>query len=448
MGFDPMTKKYDVVVIGGGPSGIVAAISAARTGASTLLIERYGFLGGMSTSALVYPWFTFHDMLGNQVVRGVAQEIVDRLQAIGASPGHLRDTVGFVWSITPFEKEAYKQLVFEMMNESGVDLLLHSLVYSLDVEGKSISSVNTVGKYGNETISGKIFIDASGDADIAELAGAPTIKGRTSDGKVQAVTLIFRLGDVNIDEITKYIISHPEDFHYQTLIDELDHLPLTAVSGFFSHWKKAPKSIPRDRLLFFMGPKEGEVGVNTTRVIDVDPTNPHDLTRAEIEGRYQVWQLVQFMRNEIPGFKNCNLIETAPQIGVRESRRIVGQYTLTENDVLAGRRFDDVIARCGAPIDIHVPGSNGLQLTDVANAYDIPYRVLLPQNIKNLLVAGRAVSSTHEAFASLRVTAPAMALGQAAGTAAAIAVMNSLSVHKMDIEELQKQLLKAGAVLD
>lgn len=442
-----MKKEYDVIVVGGGPSGLAAAISAARLGASTLLIERYGFLGGMSTSALVYPWFTFHDMQGNKVIGGIAQEIVDRLMAIGASPGHLRDTVGFVWSVTPYNKDAYKLLALDMLKEAGVDILLHSLVYKLDKEEQCIKGVHTVGKYGSASVNGKIIIDATGDADIAAMAGAPTVKGRTSDGKVQAATMVFRLGGVVTDEITRYIIAHPEDFHHTTLCDELDHLPLTGVSGFFEHWKKAPDSIPRDRLLFFTGPGKDEVGVNTTRVIDIDPTNPVDLTRAEIEGRHQVAQLVEFMKDEIPGFEGCYLIETAPQIGIRESRRIVGEFILTEQDVMAGRQFDDVVARCGAPIDIHVPGGKGLSLSDVHKAYDIPYRVLLPQRVRNLLVTGRAVSSSHEAFASLRVTAPAMALGQAAGSAAGLSIVRGYDIHQMNTRKLQAVLLENGAIL-
>lgn len=443
-----MRDKYDVVVVGGGPSGLTAAIAAARHGASTLLIERYGFLGGMTSAALVYPWFTFHDMTGKQVIGGLAQEIVDRLMATGASPGHLRDTVGFVWSVTPFDKEAFKQLALEMLQEAGVDLLLHSLVHEIDMQSHSIARVRTVGKYGSASALGSLYIDATGDADLAFLAGAPVVKGRSEDGKVQACTMNFRLGGVEVRPIVEYIKSHPEDFHHQTLVKELDTLPLTAVSGFFSLWKKAPSWIPRDRVLFFTGPRPGEVGVNTTRVLDVDPTNVEEVTRAELEGRRQAAALVQFMRDELPGFGKCYLKEIAAQIGVRESRRIEGEYVLTAADVLASKRFPDVVARCGAPIDIHVPAGGGLQLTNVERAYDIPYRIMIPKGVSNLIVTGRAVSSSHEAFASLRVTAPVMAMGQAAGTAAALAVQAESAPSEVDVRELQSLLLEGGAILD
>ncbi|MHB8807676.1 MAG: FAD-dependent oxidoreductase, partial [Anaerolineaceae bacterium] len=188
-----MKKQYDVIVVGGGPAGITAALAASRANVSTLLIERYGFLGGMSSSALVYPWFTFHDLNGNQVIKGIAQEIVEKLMARGGSPGHLRDSSGFVWSITPFDKEILKSLTLEMLSESNVDILLHSFVSEVQVVNQNIVKLKTIGKYGNSELNGKVIVDATGDADIANLSGAPFTLGRSSDGKVQAMTLIFRL---------------------------------------------------------------------------------------------------------------------------------------------------------------------------------------------------------------------------------------------------------------
>ena len=442
-----MEKQYDVIVVGGGPAGITAALAASRANVSTLLIERYGFLGGMSSSALVYPWFTFHDLNGNQVIKGIAQEIVEKLMARGGSPGHLRDSSGFVWSITPFDKEILKSLTLEMLSESNVDILLHSFVSEVQVVNQNIVKLKTIGKYGNSELNGKVIVDATGDADIANLSGAPFTLGRSSDGKVQAMTLIFRLGGVKTEPINKYYMEHPDEFYTPVVPVDRKNLPLTGISGFFEHWKNAPSDIPRDRFLFFIGPRENEITVNTTRILDINPTKPDQITRAEIIGRKQVELLTVFMKESLPGFENAYLLETAAQVGVRESRRIIGQYVLNEMDVVNGTVFPDVVARCGYPIDIHMPDNANMTLIDFKTSYCIPYRVMLPQRINNLLVTGRAVSCTHDAFASLRVTAPVMALGQAAGTAAALSIKMGVPPSNIKIEKLQSLLVENKAFL-
>lgn len=440
--------EADVVVCGGGPAGINAAIAAGRSGARTVLLERYGFLGGMSTVSMVYPWMTFHTVAGKQVIGGIAQEIVDRLQQRKASPGHVRDTVGFVRTITPFHPEIYKTLAVEMLQEAGVQLILHSIVAEAQVHDQRIASVKAVTKSGWLTIKAKQFIDTTGDADIAHLSGAACLKGREEDGKTQPLTMKFRLRGVNLDKVKQYMIDHPDEFSATTPIAELKDLPLSGVQGYYKHWKEARLPINRDQVLFFTGPEPDEVLVNTTRVQGLDGTNVMDLTEGEIEGRKQVLMVAEFMKT-LPGFEQSVLVASGAQIGVRESRRIDGLYTLQADDVIQGRAFPDVIARSGYPIDIHDPSGKGVKAAWVQGdgAYDIPYRCLLPRGVVNLLTAGRCISTSHEALATTRLTPSCMATGQAAGTAAGICIEHNQDPADISVDLLQAKLRKGGALL-
>ncbi len=423
------TIETDIVVVGGGPAGINAAIAAGRSGARTLLIERYGFLGGMSTIALVYPWMTYHTMDGKQVIAGIAQEIIDRLMALNASPGHVRDTCGFVSTITPYDPEIYKVLVLDMLREAGVKLLLHSFVDDVTVKDERIESVRLTSKSGKIDVKAKMFIDTSGDADVAYLAGAPILKGRDEDQLTQPMTMKFRMRGVDLARVKQYMIEHPEEFYKKTPIDELDQLPLTAVQGFYKHWKEAALPINRDQVLFFTGPGEDEVLVNTTRVQGLDGTRVEDLTEAEELGRKQVLMVADFMVKHLPGFEKASISQVGAQIGIRETRRLDGVYSLQISDVTEGRRFEDCIARSGYPIDIHDPKNKGVTAAWIAGdgAYDIPYRSLLAKGVSNLLAGGRCISTSHEALATTRLSPSCMATGQAAGTAAGMAVKQGVS---------------------
>lgn len=442
------TERYDVAVLGGGPAGIAAAISAARSGAKTLLVERYGFLGGMSTAALVYPWMTFHSASGEQVIRGIAQEIVDRLTALHASPGHLRDTVGFTHTLTPYDPEVYKVLAYDMLREAGADVLLHSTAVQVETEDHRITEVVVFNKSGFRSIRAKTYVDATGDGDIAFRAGAPWEQGN-EEHLVQPMTMKFRMKGVDLEAVKRYMQANPDQFYKKSLIAELDSLPLTGVMGFYAKWQAADLPIPRDGVLFFAGPHPDEVLVNVSRISGLDPTNAEDLTKAEMEGRRQVLQLEQFFRESIPGFENAAVSAVGSQIGVREARRIIGHYVLNGLDVLDGRRFDDVIARSGYPIDIHDPRGKGVTANFIreGGAYDIPYRSIVPLAIDNLLLAGRCISTTHEAQATTRLTPSCMALGQAAGAAAAIAARDDRAAIDVPVHELQGRLIEGGAEL-
>jgi len=441
--------EADVVVVGGGPAGIVAAIAAGRQGVKTILAERYGFVGGMSTAAMVYPWMTFHADSGEQVIRGIAQEIVDRLIERGGSPGHLRDTVGFVRTLTPYHPEIYQVVAMEMLREAGVQLYLHSFVDEVDAADGTIRAVRITTKSGKIELAGRVFVDASGDADVAYLSGTETLKGRDGDLQAQPMTMKFRMRGVDLEQIKTYMIANPENFYKKTPIAELPNLPLTGVSGFYSQWKASGVPINRDQVLFFTGPADDEVLINCTRVQGLDGTNVEDLTRAEEEGRKQVLMMAEFLKRDVPGFSRASVSSVGTQIGIRETRRIVGRYSLTKEDVIEGRKFEDAIAKSGYPIDIHDPSGKGVTASWIAGdgTYDIPYRCLVPMRTRNLLAAGRCISTTHEALATTRLTPSCMATGQAAGTAAALSVLANVTPAEVNVAELREALKREKAYL-
>lgn len=443
--------EADVVVIGAGPAGIAAAIAAGRQGASVILIERYGFVGGMSTAAGVYPWMTFHTQQGERVIGGIAQEIVERLMERGGSPGHLRDTVGFVNTLTPYHPEIYKVLAVDMLRESGVKLVSHSFVDEVGREGEYIQSVTLTGKSGRIKVDGKMFVDASGDADVAYLSGAPTLQGRESDGLSQPMTMKFRMRGVDVEAIRKAMLADPDNFYHKTPFAELENerIPLTGVSGFYKEWKAAEVPINRDQVLLFIGPEKDEVLINCTRVQGLSATDVEELTLAEEEGRKQVLMMAEFLKSRVPGFAEASISSVAPQIGIRESRRIDGLYRLTMEDVVTGRHFEDGIARSGYPVDLHDPSGKGIMEATIENAgsYSIPYRCLVARGPVNLLAAGRCISTTHEALATTRLTPSCMATGEAAGTAAALACKAGITAAEVNASQLREMLYAQGAIV-
>ncbi|HZZ65753.1 MAG TPA: FAD-dependent oxidoreductase [Candidatus Baltobacteraceae bacterium] len=452
-----MVREYDVLVVGGGNAGCAAALAAARHGARTLLVERYGFLGGTATAAMVGPWMTFHSGT-KRIVGGIAQEIVERLQRNGGSPGHLYDSSEYVSTITPFDPELHKALLFEMMEESGVHLLLHALFLRAVTEAAHNGAQRSVRGGVFATVAGEreyraaVTIDATADAYVADSAG---VAGQQGDerGRVQPASLMFRLSHVDLSKTAAYVRMHPDQMRTSLKTHERTAPALTAVAGLYDLWKAAldegAVDIPRELVSFFITPYADEVTVNMTRVTNIDPLDPDDLTRAEVQARRQVTELLRFFRERVPGFEDARIAATGTQIGIRESRRIVGEYTLTREDVLDARSFEDAIARSAYPIDIHNPSGSGTVTHRLlpGESYEIPYRCLVPKGVDRLLVAGRCISTTHEALASTRLTPTVMTLGQAAGTAAALAAQRDGDVRAVDPQRLRSRLIADGVLL-
>ena len=441
----------DVLVVGGGPAGIGAALGAVQAGARVILAERYGFLGGNATAALVMPLMSFHTQTptkerrgattllptdhgpGEAVVGGALAKLLSRLVAVGgAIPPTL--ATGYV---VPFDPEWFKIVALDILDEAGVQLLFHA--FASGVLGDSaVEGVVFETKSGPIAIRAKVTIDCTGDADIAVQAGTPTDVGR-ADGLVQPMTLMFRMAEFQRAAFEGYVKENPKEWR--------------GVHGLWDLVRKATAAgelkLPREDILFFATPHEGEVSVNSTRVTRVLGTDVWDLSYAEWMSRRQMRQIAEFLKRYVPGFEKSYVMQSGVNVGVRETRRIVGDYQLTADDVLSARKFDDGIARGSYPVDIHNPTGTGTVLKRLppGEAYDIPLRCLMPQKAEGLIVAGRCMSGTHEAHSSYRVMPIVMATGQAAGVTAAIAARRGVRPRETSIREVQHELVRQGASL-
>lgn len=456
--------QADVVVVGGGVAGVMAAVAAGRTGVRVLLVERCGFLGGNATGGLVGPFSTtyFND---EKVIAGLTDEVIERLDELGATLGTQKcpyppgTTFGTGGWITTFDAEKLKFVLDDMVAGAGVQVLYNTQMHHVNLSEKNtINDVLVHSKAGTHSISGKIFIDATGDGDLAALSGAKFNVG-SEDGEIQPATLIVDVSNVDLNKIKQYMVVHPEEFAWSTFpeYDKNPTRPCVAGSGFLSLIRNAKQNgelqLGRSRITFFSGVNEGQLKLNATRVNTRKIDDLETLSASEVEGRNQVRSLVNFIKKYIPGCENAEICAMGDYIGVRESRRVIGEYILNREDVLSGARFPDAIG-CGAyPIDKHKPDDYGddVILDDVwielEDAYDIPYRCLLPLGIDNLLVAGRPISTTHDAMGSTRLMVHCMVTGQAAGAAAALSIRSRKNPRNISIESLQTELINQNAFI-
>jgi len=411
-------KRYDVVVVGGGPGGVCAAAEAAKRGARVLLVERYGFLGGMATAGLVNPFMPYRlgrKGGGKNLATARFLELIARLERAGALAPDRR----------VFDDEVMKVVLDRMMADYGVEVLLHSLLTGIHRSGRRLESVTAHGKSGKMVLGAKVFVDSTGDGDVAFMAGEETETGRPEDGKCQPMTLCFRVGGVRGRK------------HPFKLAEELTPLYLRAK-------KRRKITNPREDVLIFGTLVPHAYHFNTTRVVNLPGTDAVALTKAEIEGRRQVMELVGLFRRRSPRFRDAYLIKMACQIGVRETRRVIGGYVLTGGDVLRGAKFPDGIARSSYPVDIHNPAGTGTVMQGVPEGdyYEVPFRCLVPRRTDNLLIGSRCISSTHEAHSSLRIMPVVAGIGEAAGAAAALMASGGIPNHQVDGSALKRQILR------
>ena len=447
--------KTSVLVVGGGPAGVCAAIAAARGGAQVMIVESGGCLGGMATQGLVGPFMTCFDTTGEEmIVRGIFEEIIDEMVKINGAihPRYVRAKTPYTaWieaghdHVTPFEPEAMKFVLDRMTANAGVKTIFHANFVSPVMDGNRVRGAIVLLKSGLAQIDADIVIDCTGDADVAFRSGVSCPFGNTETGGVQPASLFFYICNVDSRTLEADVVRHLPEFR-----------KVNGVSYRALHWwvEKAEAAgewdIPRKSVNIYKSVKDDEWAVNTTRISNVDATDSESLTAAEIEGRRQVQEVMHFFHKYVPGCKNATLKCSGSTIGIRESRHVDGEEVLTLDNILSAVVPENSILVCSNSADIH--GSGGSSATKYMTVeggrwYGIPFGCLVPKGVEGLLVAGRSLSATSDAAGAVRVMPPVMGMGQAAGTAAALCVKNGCSVRNLDFADLRAALLDSKVFL-
>jgi len=448
------TKKADVLVIGGGPAGLCAAIASARAGAKTMLIEQNGFCGGMATAGLVAPFMTCYDSGGNtMLIRGLFEEIVNRLVEMKGAihPSEIPTssaftsyiTVGHI-HVTPFKAEALKLLADRMLTEAGVSVLYHTTFVDAITRNDRVEEVVVAQKEGLCSIEAKVIVDCTGDGDCAAAAGASFTLGN-GNGRIQPATMFFRIGNVDSKKIDADIEANKDNFYRK------DGVNYRSLHWWVSKAREAGDwTLDRVSIGLFRGVEEDEWSINTSRIMGIDGTQSQSLTNGEMVGREQVDEIFAFFKKYVPGCENARLLQSGNTLGIRETRHIEGMKTLTLDDILNCNVPDDSIFIAANSVDVHGrfgPRSNEYITIPEGKYYGVPYGCLIPKGFSNLFVAGRCLSADSEAAGAVRVMPPCMAMGQAAGIAAALTCIQNIDVRELNVMELRRNLEKNGVLL-
>ncbi|MCS7462527.1 FAD-dependent oxidoreductase [Paenibacillus doosanensis] len=422
----------DVVVIGGGASGVAAAIAAARNGASTLLIEQRGYLGGMGTAALV-PAFCPYTDGQKPVIRGIGLDLLEKMKIEAGEDfmSRYKDLLDWV----PIDVETLKRVYDREVLASGAKILFHTVADQVLLEGDRISGLVISNKSGRSVVQAKLYIDASGDADLAALAGVPFQVGG-DQGELQPGTMCYVVTGADRARFKQFLEETGERGQLERTVTEAQ--------------KNGDLPDGRKRISGMAWITDSIVGFNFGHIFGIDGTKAEDLTRAAIEGRQLIDTQIRFLRKYVPGFEHIHLVHSGDQVGIRETRRIQGDYTLVVEDFLSMRTFEDDIARNSYFIDIHLANASStmtIKHLPKGESHGVPYRCMLPQGKSNLIVAGRSVSSDRPVQGSLRVMPNCFAMGEAAGIAAAMAGSAGVGFREVSIPELQRRLIEQGAYL-
>ena len=428
-----LRNSYDIVVAGAGIAGIAAAVKAASMGASVLLIEHYPFLGGMSSAGMVSP-FMKSQTAGIDLVKGVFHQ----LEAGMVKMGGMIDNGFYAW--------AFRATANSLLQEAGADIAFSSDVVEVAVRDKTIESITIAGRTGLQTIFARQFIDTTGDAQLIALGDFPWLKGDEKTGKLQAMTLFFRMGGIDVKRTAEYSKENPSDF-LPWMDFNFNFEKIISIAGYKGLIKKAqaegrlPEEI--EYVFFTTMASTGEGSFNTTNILGVDASSSENLSKAERIGHKQVTMVVDFLQNEVPGFENAFLIDTAPQVGVRETRRAQADYMVTGQDILSGARFGDVVARGCYGIDIHGQKGEKSRMDELEEGqwYEIPLRSLLVKDAENLMVAGRCIGATREGHAALRIMPTSAATGEACGATAALAVKTGQTIRQVEYGQIRQALI-------
>lgn len=415
-----MKKNYemnvDIVVAGGGPAGVCAAYEAAKNGASVVLIEQLGDLGGMSTSGMMSHWA---GDCGSKLFREILRRSADLNE--GERHGEIANLI---------DPENLKYLYLEMLSEVGVKILLYTFTEDVITEGDTVKGIVVVNKSGKTTIYAKTVIDATGDGDVAAMSGAEYILGREEDGKMQPATIMFKVGGVDYD-----CAVFPERFEDR----------ITTEKGELQALAKEILPHPAGHVLLYPSTLPGIVTCNMTNCVDIDGTKAEDLTKATLVCRSQMKAIVKYLREYAPGYENCYIVSSASFVGIRETRHFKGEYAITGEDILAAKVFDDAVVQDAYfNFDVHNITGSGLDETgaqdhfEQTKGYTIPYRCLLPIKVENLLLCGRNISGTHMAHSNYRAMPICAGIGEAAGAAAAIATKKNISVREVEASDIRE----------